>query len=75
MRKLSELYEGTLLYSENSDRVATARMLIDEIESGQPFDEKYHTIRFSHLKGSDEITFLEEVEVDVKPTKNNFKGE
>ncbi|TCI26734.1 hypothetical protein EVJ32_04995 [Exiguobacterium sp. SH5S4] len=65
MKKLSELHEDTFLYNENSGRVLTAGILIDEIEAGQSFEGVHHTVRINRYKGADEIIFLEEVEIDV----------
>lgn len=61
MKKLSELHELTLLFSERTDELVTAVTIREYIECGEEMTGDYHTIR---LIGDGSFTLVEEVDVN-----------
>jgi hypothetical protein len=61
MKKLSELYEGTLLFSERTDEVVLVGTVREYIECGEEMTGDYHTIRFI---GGGSFNLVEKVDVN-----------
>lgn len=61
MKKLSELNDGMLVFSERTDELLTADTIREYIECGEEMVGGYHTIRFI---GGGSFNLVEEVDVN-----------
>lgn len=61
MKKLSELNDALLLFSDKNNKLVTVGMLHEDIENGVEAQGKYHTVKTKN----EGFTLVDEIEIDV----------